>query len=363
LKTYEGIWLNGKNYSHGDALTLDPLDPKFNPFEQDVLAFYQLWFSEAENFEFKTSGTTGEPKIITFERKDLIRSANISISTFKLQTGHNILLCLSPQYVAGKMMMVRAFVGGLPLIAIDPQLNQFAHLDRDIEFAAFVPNQVSGILNDSLMVQKFEGIKKVIIGGGEINNDDFRKLKQLKNNVYQTYSMTETLTHVAIRKVSGSNSNDYYNVLKSFSISTDERGCLKVKSPYQSDWLQTNDLVKVIDEKRFIWKGRVDNVVNSGGIKIIPEEIEKLIESVFNSLNLDHNFFVAGLPDKLLGNKLVLFIEGELIVNQEGLLEKLNTNLPNYKSPKEIILIRNFHYTLTGKINRSATVKSIYNVD
>lgn len=354
-----GILLNNRQITHQELLDNQFSDSGLSEFEYAVIFFYRQWHSDKTEFEFQTSGTTGTPKKISFHRDQLIHSGKLTCKTLDLKHGQNCLLCLSPNFVAGKMMMVRAFVNSMHLIATEPSSNPLKNISSDVHFMAIVPNQLHAILTDRNSFKKFNQIEKVIVGGGDIISKDWTLLSEVRNEVYHTYAMTETLTHVAWKKIGGTERENSFSVLEGFQIAVDERSCLKIKSPYQTGWLTTNDLVEVIDDRHFDWKGRIDHVVNSGGIKIIPEEVEPVVARVLNSLNVNNTFFLAGISDNKLGQKLVLMLEGELKMDPEKVLKELKSELREYKYPKDVILMAEFVYTETGKINRTSTMAKL----
>ncbi len=351
------VLLNGQEYTHEYLLNSASNASSFTSFEKSVISFYQEWFSDQNEFEFQTSGTTGTPKKITFKRKHLIHSAQITLDTFDLTQGKQALLCLSPKYVAGKMMMVRAMAGELQLIAQEPSENPLLNQNNSIDFIAITPHQLFAILKNKNTRSKFEDIPKVIVGGGAVNGQLQQMLSSCTNDVYHTYAMTETLTHVAIRLISGRNPDILYSLLPGFEIDQDDRGCLMIKTPYSSDWIITNDVVEIMSPTSFSWKGRFDNVINTGGIKVIPEEIEPIIEDYFKWKGINNRFFLFGKDDTKLGQKIMLAIEGSLSSDKDKLIDKLKTICPPYKSPKGVILYDQFETTTSGKVNRLKTIE------
>lgn len=353
----KGIRINGNFLSHADLLNQDLAAG--SAFEDDIIRFYREWFSNKDVFEVKTSGSTGVPKTIAFTRNQLIISAQQTIDTFNLQTDQNILLCLSPQFIAGKMMIVRALVGDLNLSAIEPAGNPLIRYDEKIHFMAVVPQQLLAMVENPETNPKTRETDTIIVGGGMVNEELLTHLSTFGNNIYQTFGMTETLTHVAIRKISNPREN-HYSLLKGVDIDVDKRGCLMVKSPVNDRWIVTNDVAEIVGSRLFNWLGRYDNIINSGGIKISPEEIEKEIAVYFGARGVSNNFFVGGIADEKLGEKLVLFIEeNNGIVDQKSMLEGIKAVLPKYKSPKDVFLARQFIYTSSGKIQRKETLNLI----
>ena len=293
-------------------------------FEKHVGDFLLDWFNDKPYLEILTSGTTGEPKIIKVEKQAMVNSAIATGDFFDLSPGNSALNCLPVKYIAGKMMFVRAFILGL-----------------DMDFIAMVPLQAENSLS------QIDQIKKLIVGGVRISSNLINKLQKTKCEVYETYSMTETVTHIAAKKIG----EEAFTVFPNIEISQDDRHCLIITSENLNvDKIVTNDVVEIVSDNEFIWLGRQDNIINSGGIKLIPEQIENKL-----SIKLKGRFFVAGLPDDTLGEKLVLFIEGD----EYNLDSSTFDDLDKYEKPKEIKFIANFPETETGKVKRNEIVASI----
>lgn len=350
--------LNNRHISLPSILTnqVEPLDK----FEAAVFEWIREWHSNANDFVFHTSGSTGTPTAITFTREQLIRSAKSTASVFGLVSGGTALLCLSPEFVAGRMMIVRALVTGMELIAVSPSSNPLENVpgDRQIDFVAVVPLQLQTML-ESGMHDRLRRIRTILVGGAPVSRH-LREmiLAKLDGNVYQTYGMTETLTHVALDRITGP--EETFKAMPGVVFGQDERGCLTITSPVVDRSVVTNDLVELMEEKSFRWLGRYDNVVNSGGIKLIPERIEEKIAGVFTRLNKQNRFIVAGVPHDRLGNELILIVEGE---DDGEVAETLARELPGalemYEIPRKTHFLPAFVYTTSGKINRVETVKRL----
>lgn len=303
--------------------------------------FLQNWLDDKDYVKVQTSGTTGKPKLINVKKQAMVNSALASGMFFDLQSGNSALCCLPVKYIAGKMMLVRAMVLGLEIDLVEPKSNPLEKNDRKYDFVAMVPLQVENSLD------KLNQIGQLLIGGAKVNLDLGAKIMATKCKAYETYSMTETVTHVAAKRVG----NETFTVLPNVTISTDNRGCLIIDAPeLNSDKIITNDLVTIISETEFIWNGRVDNVINSGGIKLFPEAIEEKI-----SRNIIQRFFVGGIPDEKLGEKVVLVVEGEECEIDQGIFETLT----KYEKPKNVFFITEFLETETGKIKRKEILKQL----
>ncbi|MBZ4033413.1 AMP-binding protein [Flavobacterium sp. 17A] len=308
-------------------------------YEQAIGEFFLDWFDKKEYIQMTTSGTTGLPKVVRLEKKAMIQSALATGDFFDLKPGDKALLCLPTQFIAGKMMLVRSLILGLELDIVPPSLHPLDLNTTTYDFVAMVPLQVQNSING------LSKVRKLIIGGAKMDSSLEEKLLPLKTKIYETYGMTETITHVAAKRLGDS----VFSILPNVKISQDDRQCLVINVSTISDKpIVTNDLVELINEEQFIFLGRIDNVINSGGVKLIPEQIEaKLIGKINN------RFFVTGLPDATLGEKLVLVIEGE---KQEFPSDFFDV-LGKYERPKEIVFVSKFKENENGKLLRKPTLQ------
>ncbi len=269
-------------------------------------------------------------------------SAQATASFLKLPSKTVALHCLPIDYIAGKMMIVRTMILGLELDIITPS----SHLDdvlpnKSYDFVAIVPLQAENSLD------KLNQFKKIIIGGAKVSDDLALKLNSVNAKIYETYGMTETITHIAAKRIG----ETYFNTLEHVIITTDDRNCLIIDAPSISDEkIVTNDIVEIHNVKQFKWLGRYDNVINSGGVKLFPEQIEtKLVSKIHN------RFFITGLPDAVLGTKVVLVIEGK----EQKIAPSIFDILDKFEKPKDILFLTEFVETETKKINRIQTLKNI----
>ncbi|MEM9718826.1 MAG: AMP-binding protein [Bacteroidota bacterium] len=318
-------------------------------WEKELVDFLAVWLHKEPHIQAKTSGSTGKPKALSLKKEHMIASAKMTAAFLSLQAGNTALLNLPLRYIAGKMMLVRSIVCKFRLIAVAPSAKPLQNVAEQIDFGAMVPNQVFQSL-DSL-----SQIKTLLIGGGPIHADLTEKLIPLPGNIYHTYGMTETVTHVAVRRLNGKERYNYFQALPQVEFQQDHQNCLIIHAPKVSDQtLQTHDVVELLDSKRFIWKGRFDNVILSGGIKIHPEEVEKALATI-----LDRRFFVASKSDPVLGEKLILLLEGEKM--DDSALHSLISQLPlsSYQFPKEIHFVSSFAETATGKVQRKLTLTKL----
>ncbi|WP_264558535.1 AMP-binding protein [Flavobacterium sp. N2270] len=311
-------------------------------YEKVIFKFLLNWLDEKPYIEVQTSGTTGKPKIIKIEKQFVVASALSTGDFLNLKPGDSALLCLSADYIAGKLMLVRALILGLELDAVELSSTPLKSITKNYDFVAMVPMQVE----DS--IAQLHQIKTLIIGGAQVNSVLIDKLKNATTTIFETYGMTETVSHVAMKRIE----NNCFEALPNVVFSIDDRNCLIVDAPkVAKKTIITNDLVELISDKKFIWKGRFDNIINSGGIKFSPEEIEfKLQEKIKN------RFFIGSQEDKKLGQKVILVIESDIDLN---LSANIFEHLSKYETPKNVYYIDKFIETSTNKINRKATLQKI----
>jgi len=317
-------------------------------WEKELYQFLTEWFSDSDSVLVQTSGSTGEPKSIEMPKSLMIYSAEQTISYFGLHAGNRLLLSLPCHFIAGKMMVVRAIVGKMNLVTVDPS-GEFNLLQHDtVDLGAMVPNQLIKLLESSSGKEKLQNVRNLLIGGSSISGALEMQLSELSNRVVLTYGMTETASHIAIRELSGNRKTEFYHCLPNISVSLTRSGCLQIHHPEFYEPLQTNDLADVLSETSFRILGRADSVIISGGIKYTPELIEKKLEDL-----ISQRFMISSVSDKKLGEKLVLIIEGEPF-NTSILEQKMAEILPNFENPRSIIFRDKFQETASGKIVRKS---------
>jgi O-succinylbenzoic acid--CoA ligase len=307
-------------------------------YERAVGDFLLDWFDNSPVIEMQTSGTTGTPKTITVEKQAMVNSALATGDFFDLHPGNRVLHCLPTKYVAGKMMFVRGFILGLDMDFVAPSSHPMHNNDNKYDFAAMVPLQAQNSLDE------LANVRKMIIGGVRLGKTLESALKKMQVQAYETYGMTETITHIAAKKIG----EKTFTVLPGVTISYDDKQCLVIHAPRISEEvIVTNDLVELVNENQFVFLGRVDNVINTGGIKLIPEIIEEKLSN-----KIGGRFFVIGKPDDVLGEKLVLVVEGETRDFEADFFDFLD----RFEKPKEIHFIPKFIETGSGKIMRKETL-------
>lgn len=348
--------LKSKHYNNSDLKEVAySFIKEGEAYEAEVGKFLLDWLDSSKVVEVKTSGSTGEPKKIQLHKEQMRNSAHATGNFFKLKNGTKALLCLPATYIAGKMMLVRAMVLGWELDLVPPKSNPLDNLYKLYDFCAMTPFQLDNSLS------RLHLIRKLIVGGGPVSPRLKKLVQDSQTKVYETYGMTETITHIAARRINPKKDKENierpFKLLPNISISTDERDCLVIDAPDVAEGpIVTNDVVEIVTYKKFYWKGRVDNAINTGGIKIYPEEIEKKLQPFIR-----HRFFVAALPDDVLGDKLVLFVEADFSEEKLNTLSKkikATGDLKNFEIPKKIFLIEKFEETKTGKIHRQNTIKA-----
>ena len=341
------------------------------PYEKAIGDFLLCWLDDKPTIEVKTSGSTGTPKNCILQKQHMINSALTTGEYFHLMPGNTSLLCLLADYIAGKMMIVRAMVLGLELDCVEPVSTPLAGLYKDYDFIAMVPVQLEKSLDE------LKRVKTLIIGGAAISGNLLKKVQEKHTAIFETYGMTETITHVAVKRINTFQSS-ISNIPKKYSAETslnditlmyenhfkalpnvlflqDNRGCLVVSAPKISDSLVvTNDCITLVSETEFKWLGRYDTIINSGGIKLFPEQIEVKLKPL-----ISNRFFIAGIPDDKLGQKLVLLVEGE--ANSEKLFAKIkrSAKFEKYEIPKFIYVLPKFVETETRKIRREKIIEAL----
>ena len=317
------------------------------------------WRNNSPYVEVKTSGSTGEPKRMLVEKQRMRASARITCDFLGLKAGDTALLCMSLDYIAGKMMVVRAIERNLRLIVVEPSGHPLAEQicrEWDLrsfrpllaspnigeELAAMVPMQVYNSLQVPEERERLKQIKHLIIGGGAIDEAMAEELKAFPNQVWSTYGMTETLSHIALRRLSGPDASEWYTPFPSVSVSLNEEGCLVIDAPEVcKERLVTNDIAELATNNySFRILGRRDNVICSGGIKIQAEEVERMLKA-----HLRVPYLISKRPDKKFGEVVVLLTEGDV----EEAKTVCEAVLPKYQRPKAYVHVDNIPLTETKK--------------
>lgn len=308
----------------------------------DLEEFLTEWNDPSARLLVHTSGSTGQPKPLWVEKRRMEASARITCQFLGLKAGDTALLCLPLDYIAGKMMVVRALTCGLRLVSVEPSGHPLAGVTEPLSFAAMIPLQVYNSLRVEAERRRLIQIGHLIIGGGAVDDDLARELKDFPNAVWSTYGMTETLSHIALRRLSGPEASQWYTPFPSVSVSLNADGCLVIDAPQVcQETLTTNDIAEMADG-RFRIIGRRDNVVCSGGIKIQIEEVERRLHG-----RTEAPLLITKRPDQRLGQALVLLTTSQEAADE---LRRLCAQvLPRYWQPKDYLVVDRLPLTPTGK--------------
>ena len=319
--------------------------------------FFSEWNNDSDRVLVHTSGSTGQPKPMMVEKKRMLNSARITCDFLGLKPGDTALLCMSLDYIAGKMVVVRSIERHLHLISVSPSGHPLKDINEEITFAAMVPMQVYNTLQVPEERERLTHIRHLIIGGGAIDASLEKELRSLPGNIaiWSTYGMTETLSHIALRRINGAEASEWYQPFDSVKISQADEGCLVIEAPLVcAETLVTNDIVEIesyiynkVEKLRFRIKGRKDNVICSGGIKIQIEEVEEFLKP-----HLEKPFMLAKKKDEKFGEIAVLLSEDKGIKKVEATIRRLLSD-HKYWIPREFLHVDHLPLTETGKPKRS----------
>jgi O-succinylbenzoic acid--CoA ligase len=321
---------------------------------QLITDFYDEWTNQEDFIEVYTSGSTGTPKNVQLSKEKVRKSARATGAFFGFEKGQKLVLNLSVHHIAGKLMLVRAWEFEMTIIVLPVSRNPLSEKgvkdlftsSNPIHFGAFVPYQVKAILADVTTKALFENIQQVIIGGAPIAVNLENELRSLSNTIFATFGMTETITHFALRNIH--QDQPVYECLPGFEVSTDDRNCLVLEENPITDCLITNDRVNLLDANHFEWLGREDFVINSGGVKISPEVIERKVAQILGQ----NSYFFFGQNDVELGERVVLFVESEDNLDKHQIQQHIKKYLDKYEQPKHIYIVSTFERTGSGKVIR-----------
>jgi O-succinylbenzoic acid--CoA ligase len=352
---FESIILNEREVSLHD-INAEAIIPQ-SDFEKNTIGFIKDWINGRETFDVSTSGSTGEPKNIEITRYQMAESARMTLKALNLIAGDTAVVCLNTRFIAGKMMLVRSLIGNLKIIALEPSSNPLKKIVQPFDFIALVPLQIQTLLASDEK-NKLNYIKAILIGGASISQTQLKSIKTIKSPVFATYGMTETISHIALQNLSAQSDESNFKTLPGVKISIDDRGCLVINASYLQGEIHTNDLVKMHDPESFTWLGRWDNVINTGGIKVLPEKVEKDLQKIISTLNLHQSFLIGGIEDTLLGEKIILITEGQPDEKWGKILTLHKQSFSTYETPKDIYAIEKFIYTKNNKLDRKATISA-----
>ena len=308
----------------------------------DYYNFLTSWFDENDFILVKTSGSTATPKEIKLKKIDLISSSKLTAEYFNLKPGDKVINCLPVEYIAGKMMLVRSLVLGLDLYLFPVNSSPIKQIQKNYDLIAFTPMQLE---NSILFIDR---IKNVLVGGSAVNENLKQKILNINTNVYETYGMTETITHIAVRNLT--KGENEFTTLPGIEIGKRDN-CLFIKPNHLSiEMVQTNDIVQFTNKNKFLLIGRRDFIIISGGVKLNPEAIEKKLAKYISA-----DFVISSIDNSKFGEVVALVFKKNIPDNYN----KAFTHLSKYEIPKEVLVIENFPEN-NGKINR-VKIRSIIN--
>lgn len=316
-------------------------------YETAILSFLKDWYAEIPTMTLHTSGSTGTPKSITVYKEQMMHSAMMTCEALQLYDGCKALLCLPVHYVAGVMVLVRALVAAWNVIPIAPCGNPVMQTNEQFDFTALIPMQVYNAFESPNGMERLNNIRTIIIGGAAVSTSLESRIGQLTSACYSTYGMTETLSHIALRKLNGKEASMYYHVMQGVNISLSEDETLVVYAPgVNSELLQTNDICEIKNEREFKVLGRRDNVIISGGVKLFVEDIEHKLSDYIRV-----PFAITAISNERFGEAVVLLVEKQgFEVNKEVIFDLL---LP-YECPKQILYVDEIPLTMSGKLARKS---------
>ncbi len=345
--------LNGVNYNQEDIKEVAYSYIKEGvPYEQAVGNFLIDWLDSKSYIKVKSSGTTGKPKLIKLDKQAMVNSSIFTGNFFNLAPGDKALHCLPANFIAGKMMLVRAMILGLEIDLIEPTSHPVFNSKKEYDFCAMLPIQLQNC------IEKISNFKNIIIGSVKASNELIEAIKDYPTNIYESFGMTETATHIALRALNNFDKDEtttsldkaVFKTLPDIFVSQDDRGCLVIKSPHLSKQpIVTNDIVKLYSDTEFEWLGRFDNVINSGGVKIFPESVE---EKLFSKIST--RFFIASEKDEKLGERVVLILENDSNELDSSIFDVLD----KYERPKHIYAVKKFDI-ISDKIQRKKILKKL----
>ena len=338
--------IQNKEYNKAKTLAID-LDTVKEEYIKEIILFLRQWWSNSEFIIAQTSGSTGKPKSIQLKKNSMRISAKATGLFFQ----HPKKICspLSARFIAGKMMIVRALEWNAEIHCIPPSINPLKDVNQNFDFMVMTPHQLQNGI-DSKLRNRIAKLSVCLLGGSPLQESLELKIQKLTCQFYLGYGMTETMSHVALRPINGINKSKHYKAVDGIDFSIDNRTCLQINTNGLLDeTLITNDVVELIDNQHFIWRSRYDDVINTGGIKIFPLEIEKEIKEIITV-----PFYLVGKKHRNLGQQVTLYIEDKPWADsrKENILLEIKNRVKIYSCPKEIIVVDKFEYTENGKLRR-----------
>ncbi len=358
------LLLNGRAFAYAALQQYPaPAGGALNGYEARVLERVREWLTGSQEFTLTTSGSTGTPTPVALRRRQLEASARRTGDFFDLGPGDRALVCLNCEYIGGLMMLVRGLERHLHLTIVEPRADPFALVaeEEEFDFAAFVPMQLQAVLAAG-RAARLNRMRTVLVGGAPVEAALLAAIQGLAVPVFLTYGMTETCSHVALRRLNGPQAAGSFRVLPGIAAGQDERGCLTLRGDVTNDQLVvTNDRVTLLDAHTFEWLGRADFVVNSGGVKVQAEKVELVLDVALSEIGEPRRCFVAGRPDARLGQAVTAFVEGPALdaAAEEQLRVLLRARLGPYEQPRQVVYVPEFIVTSSGKLDRPATLRGL----
>ncbi|MCX6188856.1 MAG: AMP-binding protein [Bacteroidetes bacterium] len=335
---------------------------RWSPYSQAILTFCMAWWSSQNSFGIETSGTTGPPKTISWTRALMLWSINNTALALQLKKEMHCLHCIDVSKAGGKMMLARALQLGMSLEIIEPSANPFnGAISSHYDFAAMVPLQIHRLQAENT-IESLNKIDVLIIGGAALSSSLMAAIQPLQTQIYATYGMTETASHIALQHLNGDKRDLFFRPLNGIKISVGENNCAIITTPFQ-EHLITNDLIELQETGAFKLLGRQDNIINSGGYKISLEKVESAFDKSFTTLKINFfNYCAYKQPDERLGEALIVILETPPL--EDLILEALKTELRNYlekyEMPKYYYFMNSLEYTSSGKIDRKTSAEKYF---
>lgn len=319
--------------------------------KEQLKVFLEEWNNDSPTVGVQTSGSTGIPKQMQVEKERMRNSALLTCSFLGLHKGDTALLCMPLRYIAGKMVVVRSLVAGLKLIAVQPSGHPLQGMQQPPVFAAMTPMQVYNSLSVPQERECLRHIRHLIIGGGAIDKTLADRLRDFPHHVWSTYGMTETLSHIALRRLNGPEATEWYTPFPSVKVSLSPQNTLVIDAPMVNPQvLTTHDVAELDAQGRFRILGRTDNIINTGGIKVQIEEVEDRLRA-----GIEGDFAITSVPDMRLGEAITLLYRSPQ--PEEAIASFCTTVLPPYWRPRHIYRVAQIPHTETGKISRAEAKK------
>ena len=332
----------------------------------EAVQFLQCWGRGNQKFEQKTSGSTGKPKVIELKRQHMEASAKLSLTALNIPKNQPAILAISTAFIGGKMLLVRAIVNESPVLLLPPSTTfsseAIPEQFRVGAWLSLVPLQATSLLNDAYGGKLLKMATNVLLGGGPVSDVLKVAVQQIQTPFYSSYGMTETCSHIALQRLNGNKANAYYQALPGVALSKDSRNCLVIDGPMLESPVVTNDVVELLSKSQFKVLGRADNIINSGGVKIMPEIIEAAAEVYLAKVNAPIKALASYKVHATLGQEVVLMLESEESLTthvEQDLISYLKENLPKYWMPKKVIYVPEFKYLSSGKVDREGSRMAI----